>query len=82
MSRLRLAAGCALLRLAQEACYHEIITLEQYQLCALVINVRLGCFFCLMFYPKYIFWMFYRNVSGEVHFSVRVLPEIGIHFML
>lgn len=40
MSRLRLAAGCAILRLAQEPCYHEIITLEQYQLCALVINVR------------------------------------------
>ncbi|XP_062409305.1 sister chromatid cohesion protein PDS5 homolog B [Sardina pilchardus] len=38
MSRMRLAAGCALLRLAQEPCYHEIITLEQYQLCALVIN--------------------------------------------
>lgn len=41
MSRMRLAAGCALLRLAQEPCYHEIITLEQYQLCALVINVML-----------------------------------------
>lgn len=40
MSRLRLAAGCAVLKLAQEPCYHEIITLEQYQLCALVINVR------------------------------------------
>ncbi|KAG9348468.1 hypothetical protein JZ751_002203 [Albula glossodonta] len=38
MSRLRLAAGCAVLKLAQEPCYHEIITLEQYQLCALVIN--------------------------------------------
>ncbi|MEQ2167955.1 hypothetical protein GOODEAATRI_009343 [Goodea atripinnis] len=38
MSRLRLAAACALLKLAQEPCYHEIITLEQYQLCALVIN--------------------------------------------
>ncbi|MBN3314043.1 PDS5B protein, partial [Atractosteus spatula] len=38
MSRLRLAAGCAILKLAQEPCYHEIITLEQYQLCALVIN--------------------------------------------
>ncbi|CAM9528228.1 sister chromatid cohesion protein PDS5 homolog B isoform X1 [Lampetra fluviatilis] len=38
MSRLRLAAGCAMLKLAQEPCYHEIITLEQYQLCALVIN--------------------------------------------
>uniref|UniRef100_A0A673NHI1 Sister chromatid cohesion protein PDS5 homolog B n=1 Tax=Sinocyclocheilus rhinocerous TaxID=307959 RepID=A0A673NHI1_9TELE len=38
MSRLRLAAGCAILRLSQEPCYHEIITLEQYQLCALVIN--------------------------------------------
>lgn len=39
MSRLRLAAACALLKLAQEPCYHEIVTLEQYQLCALVINV-------------------------------------------
>ncbi|CAB1347449.1 unnamed protein product [Coregonus sp. 'balchen'] len=38
MSRLRLAAGCAVLKLAQEPCYHDIITLEQYQLCALVIN--------------------------------------------
>ncbi|KAG2457350.1 PDS5B protein, partial [Polypterus senegalus] len=38
MSRLRLAAGCAILKLAQEPCYHEIITLDQYQLCALVIN--------------------------------------------
>ncbi|XP_041439149.1 sister chromatid cohesion protein PDS5 homolog B-B isoform X1 [Xenopus laevis] len=38
MSRLRLAAGSAIVKLAQEPCYHEIITLEQYQLCALVIN--------------------------------------------
>ncbi|XP_061103891.1 sister chromatid cohesion protein PDS5 homolog B-like isoform X2 [Conger conger] len=38
MSRLRLAAGSALLKLAQEPCYHDIITLEQYQTCALVIN--------------------------------------------
>ncbi|XP_069826004.1 sister chromatid cohesion protein PDS5 homolog B isoform X2 [Dendropsophus ebraccatus] len=38
MSRLRLAAGCAIVKLAQEPCYHEIITLEQYQLCALVVN--------------------------------------------
>lgn len=40
MSRLRLAAGSAIVKLAQEPCYHEIITLEQYQLCALAINVR------------------------------------------
>lgn len=40
MSRLRLAAGNAIVKLAQEPCYHEIITLEQYQLCALAINVR------------------------------------------
>ncbi|KAG8584945.1 hypothetical protein GDO81_004834 [Engystomops pustulosus] len=38
MSRLRLAAGSAVVKLAQEPCYHEIITLEQYQLCALVVN--------------------------------------------
>lgn len=40
MSRLRLAAASAIVKLAQEPCYHEIITLEQYQLCALAINVR------------------------------------------
>lgn len=40
MSRLRLAASSAVVKLAQEPCYHEIITLEQYQLCALAINVR------------------------------------------
>ncbi|XP_063313956.1 sister chromatid cohesion protein PDS5 homolog A isoform X3 [Pelobates fuscus] len=38
MSRLRLAAGGAIMKLAQEPCYHEIITPEQFQLCAMVIN--------------------------------------------
>uniref|UniRef100_A0A3Q3ED17 PDS5 cohesin associated factor A n=1 Tax=Kryptolebias marmoratus TaxID=37003 RepID=A0A3Q3ED17_KRYMA len=38
MSRLRLAAGAAIMKLAQEPCYHEIITPEQFQLCGLVIN--------------------------------------------
>lgn len=39
MSRLRLAAGSAIMKLAQEPCYHDIITPEQFQLCGLVINV-------------------------------------------
>lgn len=56
MSRLRLAAACALLKLAQEPCYHEIITLEQYQLCALVINVRASiepsCFVKIIILPR------------------------------
>uniref|UniRef100_A0A2K5IBE2 PDS5 cohesin associated factor A n=1 Tax=Colobus angolensis palliatus TaxID=336983 RepID=A0A2K5IBE2_COLAP len=38
MSRLQLAAGSAIMKLAQESCYHEIITPEQFQLCALVTN--------------------------------------------
>uniref|UniRef100_A0A8C2FIK3 PDS5 cohesin associated factor A n=1 Tax=Cyprinus carpio TaxID=7962 RepID=A0A8C2FIK3_CYPCA len=38
MSRLRLAAGSAIMKLAQEPCYHDIITPEQFQLCGLVIN--------------------------------------------
>ncbi|MGH0167598.1 UNVERIFIED_CONTAM: hypothetical protein FKN15_004856 [Acipenser sinensis] len=38
MSRLRLAAGGAIMKLSQEPCYHEIITPEQFQLSALVIN--------------------------------------------
>lgn len=42
MSRLRLAAGGAIMKLAQEPCYHDIITPEQFQLCGLVINVSLS----------------------------------------
>ncbi|XP_041130830.1 sister chromatid cohesion protein PDS5 homolog A-like isoform X2 [Polyodon spathula] len=38
MSRLRLAAGGAIMKLSQEPCYHDIITPEQFQLSALVIN--------------------------------------------
>ncbi|XP_071264518.1 sister chromatid cohesion protein PDS5 homolog A isoform X1 [Salvelinus alpinus] len=38
MSRLRLAAGGAIMKLAQEPVYHDIITPEQFQLCGLVIN--------------------------------------------
>ncbi|XP_071847616.1 sister chromatid cohesion protein PDS5 homolog A-B-like [Apostichopus japonicus] len=38
MSRLRLAAGCALLKLAQEQAFTEFISLEQFQLIALLIN--------------------------------------------
>ncbi|RXN25564.1 sister chromatid cohesion PDS5 -like protein [Labeo rohita] len=41
MSRLRLAAGSAIMKLAQEPCYHDIITPEQFQLCGLVINLLL-----------------------------------------
>ncbi|KAJ8028379.1 Sister chromatid cohesion protein PDS5-like B-B [Holothuria leucospilota] len=38
MSRLRLAAGCALLKLAQVPAFAEFISLEQFQLIALLIN--------------------------------------------
>lgn len=58
MSRLRLAAACALLKLAQEPCYHEIITLEQYQLCALVINVRTATKLMLVL-GLFIFYLFF-----------------------
>lgn len=55
MSRLRLAAGSAIMKLAQEPCYHEIITPEQFQLCALVINVSNLIFVSyLAFKVKYI----------------------------
>lgn len=47
MSRLRLAAGSAILKLAQEPCYHDIITPEQFQLCGLVVNVSFPITSCL-----------------------------------
>lgn len=59
MSRLRLAAGSAIMKLAQEPCYHEIITPEQFQLCALVINVSNNLIFVgyLAFKVKYIYFL-------------------------
>lgn len=48
MSRLRLAAGGAIMKLAQEPCYHDIITPEQFQLCGLVINVSFTLHFLNM----------------------------------
>lgn len=73
MSRLRLAAACALLKLAQEPCYHEIITLEQYQLCALVINVRttspnllISCCFELRCY--------YQAANTQLYFTFTFPP--------
>lgn len=53
MSRLRLAAGAAIMKLAQEPCYHDIITPEQFQLCGLVINVSV---IFMSFLSKIIFY--------------------------
>lgn len=52
MSRLRLAAGGAIMKLAQEPCYHDIITPEQFQLCGLVINVSF-CFHTLRTFTSF-----------------------------
>ncbi|XP_033631571.1 sister chromatid cohesion protein PDS5 homolog A-B-like [Asterias rubens] len=38
MSRLRLAAGCAMLKLAQVPAYNDLISMEQFQMLALMIN--------------------------------------------
>ena len=41
MSRLRLAAGCAMLKLAQVPAYNDLISMEQFQMLALMINVSI-----------------------------------------
>uniref|UniRef100_A0A669BHL1 PDS5 cohesin associated factor B n=1 Tax=Oreochromis niloticus TaxID=8128 RepID=A0A669BHL1_ORENI len=78
MSRLRLAAACALLKLAQEPCYHEIITLEQYQLCALVINVRTAIFNLPALHFQF------KSFSVQLIFTppLPLLPDILSHFIL
>lgn len=62
MSRLRLAAGGAIMKLAQEPCYHDIITPEQFQLCGLVINVSLT--FTSFFYRHFLTRYFDRRSTG------------------
>lgn len=67
MSRLRLAAGSAIVKLAQEPCYHEIITLEQYQLCALAINVRKLGVMCGILANIYMYVMFVAYTSANLY---------------
>ena len=71
MSRLRLAAGSAIMKLAQEPCYHEIITPEQFQLCALVINVSNNLIFVIFsaFKVKFIclLWITDPYMFGWLH---------------
>lgn len=83
MSRLRLAAACALLKLAQEPCYHEIITLEQYQLCALVINVRTTCqfiFSVLLLFTGLIFSTLLAHFPEPFH-RPCLLSNYPLHFL-
>ena len=44
MSRLRLRAGCCIMKLAQEPLFSDLITLEQFQAVAYLLVVSL--FFC------------------------------------
>lgn len=39
LARMRLQAGCCMLKVAEEPCFAEIITREQFQALALLINV-------------------------------------------
>lgn len=43
MARLRLQAGCCMLKLAQEPVYAEAIRLEQFETMALLVNVSTNC---------------------------------------
>lgn len=49
MSRLRLQAGCCMLKLAQESVYAEAIKLEQFQTMALLASVSLTVIGLLLF---------------------------------
>ena len=39
MARLRLQAGCCIIKLVQEPCYNELVTQDQFQTVALLLNV-------------------------------------------
>lgn len=96
MSRLRLAAGNAIVKLAQEPCYHEIITLEQYQLCALAINVRKLGGTCGLSANVWVYMLFVLNVVytsanlilykmfslGMILFSHYIIPKTDFGWAL
>lgn len=83
MSRLRLAAGSAIVKLAQEPCYHEIITLEQYQLCALAINVRkLGVMWGLSNIYVYMLFVVYISASLILCKTLRFGMSVFLSYVI
>lgn len=47
LARLRLQAGCAILKLAEEPVFAELLQREQFQALALLINVSSDYHYCL-----------------------------------
>lgn len=85
MSRLRLAAGNAIVKLAQEPCYHEIITLEQYQLCALAINVRkfvVGYQADVWVYILFVLCVMYISVNLGLGKIFSLAMKLFLHYMI
>lgn len=71
MSRLRLAAGSAIMS-HQEPCYHEIITPEQFQLCALVINVS----------NSLILSFTWSSTLNYINMIIYLISRLSIHLLL
>jgi len=70
MARLRLQAGCCMLKLAQEPVYADAIKLEQFQTMALLASV--SC----RYYAKsccYVFWHTSYNYDYSCLFSPHIL---------
>lgn len=82
MSRLRLAAGSAIVKLAQEPCYHEIITLEQYQLCALAINVRKLGVMCGILADIYVYMLFVAFTSANLFLCKTIRFDMNFMFII
>ena len=68
LARLRLQAGCCMLKIAEEPVFADIITREQFQALALLINVSW----------IYLYWASYPLLS---HLTVYLDFELGtLHF--
>lgn len=63
LARLRLQAGCCMLKLAEEPCFAELITREQFQALALLINVSLCFIICCQFLKMFCSSYTFTNVG-------------------
>lgn len=69
MSRLRLQAACCILKLVQEPAYQELLTLEQFQTIALLLNVSDLCpANAVLDFPTPLWFPYVQNGSEESDF--------------
>ena len=77
MARLRLQAGCCVLKMAQDPCFAELVTNEHFQATALLLNVSAIAYYSTSSYVHY--WK--NNQYHALVESCQTYSNIDLNFL-